>query len=870
MCDRHHLYGNDQGPEDEENVEEEEVHHGSLHHDEMRLGVRRCICLILVGIVTLTACGESRVRNVATPVGTACSKLGEVKKMSGIQVACTKADKGSAVAATWQALSGGTPAKGRCTKKGTVRSFASQPYVCALRQGKLRWQGLVRSPQTSAATPATTSIVSDSTVQSIGGGAEEQARTSGDIASNPEALEALPVLQTTRPADPVIETMEWDEPVVVWSIDKRTTLEPARIASGRAITYSIADDGGTGCRLDGNSLDLEYRSPGYCYVRASAAATTGYAESSAVLVVAIDVACRYGQRCELGDIGPGGGVVVHVAATPQKWGTYVEAAPASWASGVTAFPAENFVASAPGEPVSPLCQSGRTFPVGGTLGRDIGAGKANTAALDTAGCALAKTVRALTINGQGDWLIPSSGDLEAMCAFLKSGQNRVNCADLESDNRMGMAGSLYWSSTSESSTGWAFFRRFRLTTSTASSAPPTTPLWVRPVRYFGLQEQGNISVYPTTLNFGLPTKLIALGGSGTGQFSVELVDAGTAGCRLSGDQVVSDKTGTCVVRASKSASEGYVATTGRPVTLTIVKSQPSLFLYGGTGRAGVNQVGIGVRLYTAYEVKDVRYEIVDQGTTGCSMRGNTVVAPNVGTCTVKAKIDGSEYFNASESRVEAFLFLESCETGGECYPGDVGPGGGRIFFITGPRSWFTDFLTGQVRRYMEVAPANWATTIPGGKTADIWGCASVQMSDADLPHPGGGSKNSAEFLAQCSGQNNVFARVAAYRGGGFSDWYVPSQVELNELCKYARGQRLVGDVSRVCSADGSLSAEFEPGLYWSSTQNGKDLARAQLFGPSQLLPDLTVGVQTPLRKTVVAMVRPIRNFCAGWCPKLNG
>jgi hypothetical protein len=144
------------------------------------------------------------------------------------------------------------------------------------------------------------------------------------------------------------------------------------------------------------------------------------------------------------------------------------------------------------------------------------------------------------------------------------------------------------------------------------------------------------------------------------------------------------------------------------------------------------------------------------------------------------------------------------------------------------------------------------------------------MSDADLPHPGGGSKNSAEFLAQCSGQNNVFARVAAYRGGGFSDWYVPSQVELNELCKYARGQRLVGDVSRVCSADGSLSAEFEPGLYWSSTQNGKDLARAQLFGPSQLLPDLTVGVQTPLRKTVVAMVRPIRNFCAGWCPKLNG
>ena len=837
----------------------------------MRLGVRRCISFVLVGIMTLTACGESRVRNVATPVGTSCSKLGQVKKMSGLQVACTKADKESGVAATWQALSGGAPVKGRCTKKGTVRSFASQPYVCATRQGKLRWQGLVRSPQTSAMAPATTSVISETTAQPTGDGAQAQLGATGDIASNPEALEALPVVQVARPADPVVEAMEWGEPIVVWSIDKRTTLAPARIASGRGITYSIADDGGTGCRLDGNSLDLEYRSPGYCYVRASAAATTGYAESSAVLVVAIDVACRYGQRCELGDIGPGGGVVVHVATSPQKWGTYVEAAPASWASGVTAFPAENFVASAPEEPVSPLCQAGRTFPVGGTLGRDIGAGKANTAALDTAGCTLAKTVRALTINGQSDWFIPSSAELEAMCTFLKSGRDRVNCADLETANRLGMAGTHYWSSTSESSTGRAFFRRFQSTISTASSLTPTMPLWVRPVRYFGLQEQDNISVYPNTLNFGLPTKLIAFGGSGTGQFSVELVDVGTAGCRMSGDRVVSDKTGTCVVRASKSASEGYVATTGRPVTLTVVKSRPSLFLYGGMGRAGVHQDGIGVRLYTAYELKDVRYEIVDQGTTGCALRGNVVVAPKVGTCTVKAKIDESDLFIASESRAEAFLFVESCETGGECYPGDIGPGGGRIFFITGPRSWFTDFLSGQPRRYMEVAPADWATTIAGGKTSDIWGCASVQMSDADLPHPGGGSKNSAEFLAQCGGQNNVFARVAAYRGGGFSDWYVPSQVELNELCKYARGQRgLVGDLSKTCSAEGQLKEGFEPGVYWSSTQFGSSLARAQLLGPSAALPDLVVGAQTSLKKTVAAIVRPIRNFCAGWCPKLNG
>ena len=46
---------------------------------------------------------------------------------------------------------------------------------------------------------------------------------------------------------------------------------------------------------------------------------------------------------------------------------------------------------------------------------------------------------------------------------------------------------------------------------------------------------------------------------------------------------------------------------------------------------------------------------------------------------------------------------------------------------------------------MEAAPAKWADSIPSRKSADAWGCESIQLPDADSRFPGGGSKNTAEF-----------------------------------------------------------------------------------------------------------------------------
>ena len=119
----------------------------------------------------------------------------------------------------------------------------------------------------------------------------------------------------------------------------------------------------------------------------------------------------------------------------------------------------------------------------------------------------------------------------------------------------------------------------------------------------------------------------------------------------------------------------------------------------------------------------------------------------------------------------------------------------------------------------------------------------------------------------CASQQNIFAQVASYRGGGFDDWYVPSQVELNELCKFARQQLgFSRSLSTSCDDKGTLRDDFSAGLYWSSTQYGSKLAMAQLFGPDANVPDVVIGKQTSLVKSIKAEVRPIRNFCTGYCP----
>ena len=133
-------------------------------------------------------------------------------------------------------------------------------------------------------------------------------------------------------------------------------------------------------------------------------------------------------------------------------------------------------------------------------------------------------------------------------------------------------------------------------------------------------------------------------------------------------------------------------------------------------------------------------------------------------------------------------------------------------------------------------------SINGQRAAVSWGCLNNPPQQNDIPQLSGalgtaigtGSQNTIDILAGCS-EENIAAKLAAdFTSGGYSDWFLPSSVELEKLHTV---RTIIGG--------------FEDLLwYWSSTQIGS-AASAFWFG---------VGAAGPIDKFDLRAVRPIRYF----------
>ncbi|MCE2708680.1 MAG: hypothetical protein LW685_08935, partial [Algoriphagus sp.] len=123
-----------------------------------------------------------------------------------------------------------------------------------------------------------------------------------------------------------------------------------------------------------------------------------------------------------------------------------------------------------------------------------------------------------------------------------------------------------------------------------------------------------------------------------------------------------------------------------------------------------------------------------------------------------------------------------------------------------------------------------------------WGCLNAPPQQNDIAILSGasgtaigtGSQNTLDILAECSEQNIAAKLSADFSSGGYSDWFLPSSVELEKL-----------QINRA------IIGGFDDNLwYWSSTQIGS-AAHAHWFGP---------GAAGPIDKSDLRAVRPIRYF----------
>ncbi len=203
--------------------------------------------------------------------------------------------------------------------------------------------------------------------------------------------------------------------------------------------------------------------------------------------------------------------------------------------------------------------------------------------------------------------------------------------------------------------------------------------------------------------------------------------------------------------------------------------------------------------------------------------------------------------------------------------GDSGPGGGKIFYVA-----TTPFVCGPTRAttctYLEAAPSGWNT---GADPQRSWAQSSpvnyrtTTINNASSPETatataiGWGYRNTRAIISQGNTDTATSAAALAdshsvtVSGVVYEDWYLPSNDELNQMCKWQGG--ITGTdlttLTTVCSGGtintGVGAAGFVEANYWSSSELHTDYAKTQAF-PS--------GAQGNGSKANTYYVRPVRAF----------
>jgi hypothetical protein len=170
--------------------------------------------------------------------------------------------------------------------------------------------------------------------------------------------------------------------------------------------------------------------------------------------------------------------------------------------------------------------------------------------------------------------------------------------------------------------------------------------------------------------------------------------------------------------------------------------------------------------------------------------------------------------------------------------GDIGPGGGIVYHVN-----TTGFSCGPTLSatcyYLEVAPTTETSAWTDAQRSWSTGTTNqgATVTNADGTAIGTGYRNSVAIVAQSGNVAATSAAVAAraYRGpNNLSDWYLPSESELDQL--YV--QRTAVGV-------------FVDNVYWSSSEFMPNGALWQSFSN---------GTKGPIGKNLAFYVRPVRAF----------
>jgi hypothetical protein len=268
--------------------------------------------------------------------------------------------------------------------------------------------------------------------------------------------------------------------------------------------------------------------------------------------------------------------------------------------------------------------------------------------------------------------------------------------------------------------------------------------------------------------------------------------------------------GTSPVSASSLPVTTQVYVAPAPAVTAAPLAAPAFTLSSGAETATVNTGAVGFTVSsTGGSISSFTISALPAGMSFDSSTGTFSGTPTSISAATNYTVVGTNS-SGTASQVFKFRVVNAIYTIGQ-----IGPGGGKIFYESS-----TAFACGPTLNlfcnYLEVAPEDWAASGSPEVTVAWSGNTNTSVPGGTLVEIGTGYKNTLSIIAQNSTAGRAATVAQAYRGGGFSDWFLPSNNELESV--------------RQASLLAAFSGDFTGNYYWSSSELSATSATARDFG----------------------------------------
>jgi hypothetical protein len=337
-----------------------------------------------------------------------------------------------------------------------------------------------------------------------------------------------------------------------------------------------------------------------------------------------------------------------------------------------------------------------------------------------------------------------------------------------------------------------------------------------------------------------PNTPLAASSSGDGAITYAVQSAGATGCTINSSTRVLTFTaaGSCVIRATAATTSNYL--TGYiDATFTVTLAAPAFSLSSTTESKAQNTAIAGYTI-TSTGGAIASYAISPSAPTGLTFSTSTGLLSGTPTTVQSATAYTITATNTTSTDTQTFTLTVtaaalSCANGGVCALGDIGPGGGKVFYVHASGTFACGATLTSTCKYLEAAPT---TGNSSWRDTDYrWSNITTAEIGANARGTaiGTGYKNTVAMETQSSTTGRAGTITRAYRGpNNLLDWHLPSK---DELAQFYAQRTTVGGFSAV--------------NYWSSSELDATTPWYQSFSS---------GGQGNAPKDWAYYVRPVRAF----------